>query len=315
VATSDGADAAAMEKSLVALEPVDPATAGVILREAKQIMERHGVAVFLRQGTCLGAVREQRIIPWDDDLDLGSVIGFHGLTEEAISPVLASFTDAGYFVDIEHGDHSIAVFMIKSSIRLDWACYRVIGDSIFHFPGQRMPVGLFTDLKEIDFLGERFLVPNPPEEYLRLKYGPEWTTPKGTGYEKDVIQMVPEALIPGHGSKLKQFLVNKVFQWRAGKLRVLDLEGNPVSGAEVTVAGVGRYRTNKKGYARFYLPGGAHYSLIISYGGFEEVLYEERLAPGRTYVHQPNSQAGSPRHFVLALEGGRRGSSARPIQE
>jgi hypothetical protein len=302
LAAGNGADEATLERSFVAPEPVDPATAEVMLREAKQIMDRHGVVFFLRQGTCLGAVRDQRIIPWDDDLDLGSVLGLHGLTEGAIGPVAANFRDVGYFVKIEHGDHSIAVSMMRSSIRLDWSCYRVIGGNIFHFPGLRMPVRLFTELKEIDFLGEKFLVPNPPEEYLRLKYGPEWTVPKGAGFEKDVIQLVPEALIPGHGSKLKQFLVNNVLHWRAGKLRVLDLEGKPVSGAEVLVAGVGRYRTNKKGYARFYLPEGACYSVIISYGDYEKVLYEENLAPGGTYVYRPKSLSDSMRHFVLASE-------------
>ena len=300
--TGDGADEASLEKSMVAPEPVDVATAEVMLREAKQIMDRHGVAVFLRQGTCLGAVRDQRIIPWDDDLDLGSILGFHGLTEEAIDPVVASFKDIGYFVRVERGDHSIAASMMRSSIRLDWTCYRVIGGNIFHFPGLMMPVRLFAELKEINFLGERFLVPNPPEEYLRLKYGPEWTTPKGPGFEKDVVQMVPEALLPGRGSKLKQFLVNNLLQWQAGKLRVFDLEGKPVPGAKVMVAGVGRYRTNKQGYARFYLPGSDVYSVIISYRDFEEVLYEEKLAPGGSYVHRPNSVSDSLRHFALASE-------------
>ncbi len=300
--TGNGADEATLERSIAAPEPVDPATAEVMLREAKQIMDRHGVVVFLRQGTCLGAVREQRIIPWDDDLDLGSVIGLHGLTEEAIGPVVDSFRGVGYFVKVDHWDQSISVYMVRSSIRLDWACYRVIDGSIFHFPGIRFPVRLFTELKEIDFIGEKFLVPNPPEEYLRLKYGPEWMTPKEIGYEKDVVQMAPEALIPGRGNKLMQFLVNNVLQWRAGKLRVLDLEGKPVSGAEVMVAGVGRYRTNKKGYAKFYLPSREWYAVVISYGDVEEVLYEEKMAPGGTYVYRPGSSTASLRHCVLSPE-------------
>jgi hypothetical protein len=302
VATSDGANAAALERSIGASEPVDAATAAVMLREAKQIMARHGVVFFLRQGTCLGAVREQRIIPWDDDLDIGSVLGLHGLTEEAIGPILTSFRDIGYYVQIEHEDHFIAVAMIRSSIRLDWTCFRIIDGNILHFPGIWLPVRLFTELKEIDFLGEKFHVPNPPEEYLLRKYGPEWTTPKNIGFEKDIVQLVPASLIPGNGSKLKQFLVNNVLQWRAGRLRVLDLEGKPVSGAEVMVAGVGRYRTNKKGYARFYLPGSDWYAVVISYGGNEELLYMERMAPGGKYIYRPGSSPDSLRYCVLATE-------------
>ena len=69
------------------------------------------------------------------------------------------------------------------------AC-RIIDDSIYQFPGVRAPVKLFTQLREIDFIGEMFLVPNPPEEYLRFKYGEGWMTPKKTGYEKDIMKMI-----------------------------------------------------------------------------------------------------------------------------
>lgn len=54
---SDGASEAALERSLSEWIPLDVAAATVVLREAKQILDNLGVVFFLRQGTCLGAIR------------------------------------------------------------------------------------------------------------------------------------------------------------------------------------------------------------------------------------------------------------------
>lgn len=42
-----------------------------ILREIDRICRKHDIQYFLAGGSCLGAIREKRSIPWDDDLDIG----------------------------------------------------------------------------------------------------------------------------------------------------------------------------------------------------------------------------------------------------
>ncbi|MFQ6024391.1 MAG: LicD family protein [Acidiferrobacterales bacterium] len=300
--SSNGADEAALERSYSVAPPVDVVTAEGLLREAKRIMDQLGVVFFLRQGTCLGAIRDKGIIPWDDDVDLGSVLGLHGVTENTIDTVASAFRDSGFFAKIECNDHYINVAMMKSSTRIDWACYRIIDDSIFHYPGVRIPAKLFTRLKEIDFISAKFLVPNPPEEYLRFKYGAEWMTPKKVGFEKDVLEMIPDAPPPGSGGRLRRFLSKHISQWRAGKLRVVDHEDKPVFGAEVRITGVGRSRTNKLGYTKFYLPSDDWYALVIKYDNHEEVLYQEKMIRGQTYIYRPDPLAVSGRLCVLSTE-------------
>jgi len=300
--SSNGADEATLERSYSVAAPVDVATAEALLREAKRIMDQLGVVFFLRQGTCLGAIRDKGFVPWDDDLDLGSIIGLHGVTEKTIDTVASAFRDNGYFAKIDSNDHYTNVAMMKSSTRVDWACYRIIDGSIFHYPGVRIPARLFTQLKEIDFINAKFLVPNPPEEYLRFKYGAEWMTPKKVGFEEDVLEMIPDAPLPGSRGRLRRFLSRHIFQRDAGKLRVLDHESKPVFGAEVRVAGVGRSITNKLGYTKFYLPCDDWYALVIKYDNHEEVLYQEKMIRGQTYVYKQDPLAVSGRLCVLCPE-------------
>ena len=296
---------AAFHKAREDLLPIDVPMAEGILREAKQIFDQQGIVFHLMKGTLLGAIRDNAIIPWDDDLDVGSVIGLDGLSAESIDQtterVAAAFREQGFIAVVERDVHSWCVGTIKSSTLLSWSLFRPFGDSIFHYPGVRVPISLFTDLKEIDFVGDKFLVPNPPEELLRINYGPEWKTPKQTGYLKDIVQDIPTP-IPGHAGSLRQFLTTHMLRSHATRLRVLDHEGQPVAGAEVVVTGLNRSRTNKQGYATFYLPRNYYYALVIRFGDHEEVLYEEMIGPGKTYVYQVEVSATSARMSVLSPE-------------
>ena len=73
-------------------EPMEMTVAETVLKEAKQILDELSIVFFLGHGTCLGAVREGCLIAWDDDLDVGSVIGLHGLTEEQVYEAVDLFS-------------------------------------------------------------------------------------------------------------------------------------------------------------------------------------------------------------------------------
>ena len=300
---SPGIDSdAVMDRLTRTIPPMDVGVAESLLLEAKRIMDEQGVVFFLRQGTCLGAIRDGAFIPWDDDLDIGSIFGLHGFKKESVEPVAAAFRGHGYHVRISRAGRDTWLGMMKHNVRIDWYCYRQQRGNIVHFPGVPIPVRLFRDLKEIDFLGERFLAPNPPEEYLRFKYGPDWMTPKRIGYEKDVVDNLPGGPVAGRPGRLAQFLFTRIMPRRLVTITVLDEGGAPVPGAEVTVVGLGRFRTNGKGHARFHVPTKDMYAVVVRFVGGEEVLYEEELAPGKTYVYRPDPLRPAGRIFVLSEE-------------
>ena len=290
--SESGADEAALFKSYGELKPLNPELATQMLKEAKEIMDSSGIQFFLRQGTCLGAVRDQAFIPWDDDLDLGCVIGLNGLTEEMIAPVLDVFRNRGYFVSVENNDRWIAAGMMKSSLRIDLTFFRIINDSIFHFPLIWVPARLFSNLKEIEFMGDKYLVPNPPEEYLEAKYGPNWITPK-EDYERDVLDQVAKStdnkVEPSPGQSPTKF-------------RVLNQRHELVRGAEVSVVGLGEALTNDDGYVEFGLPIKDFYALVIKFDDHEEILYQELLTPGASYVYTPDPLTKNGRCMVLSEE-------------
>ena len=282
----NGSDKAALEYTLKYNPPMDFVVAERNLKEAKRILDQLGVVFLLYSGVCLGATRDNAFIPWDDDIDLLSVMGINGLTEQSIDIVMAAFGDKGYFVDVVEGAYSKTVITMKDFVRLSWDCARIIDDNIYAYPRVRLPAKLFTHPKEIDFLGEKFLVPNPPEEYLRLKYGEEWMVPKKAGeYEKDVVKKVPDVELVG----------------RSGWLRVLDAASQPVSGAEVVLVGGGRSRTDERGYAEVILPGPDYYALVIRYPGHEQVLYMEELEPDKTYVYSADSASNAASQATGAI--------------
>ena len=271
---SNGSDQEALEYTLRYNPPMDLVVGERNLKEAKEILGQLGLVYLLSSGTCLGATRDKAFILWDDDIDLLAILGVNALTDEAVAATAQAFRDRGYYVREWDGAHSKNLQMVKDHVRLGFEFMRIEDDHIHVYPGIRLPANMFTQPKEIEFLGEKFLVPNPPEEYLRLKYGEDWMTPKKAGvYEKDVVEMVPGAELAG----------------RPCRLRVLDLEGKPVSEAEVVLVGGGRSRTDHNGYAEVILPAPDCYSLTIRYPGHEQVLYMEDMEPDKTYVYRADS--------------------------
>ena len=280
--TGNGSDQASLDYSLKYNPPIDPELAERNLKEIKEVLDDLGVVFLLGSGSCLGAVRDKAFIPWDDDVDLLAVLGVNGLTEAKVDSVASALRDKGYFVAQEDTPKSKLNMTIKDHARISLEALRVSDDCVYSYPGILLPARMFTHPKEIDFLGQKFNVPNPPEEYLALKYGAEWMIPKKAGaYERDVVEKMPSAELVGQPA------------W----IRVLDEQAQPVADAEVNLVGGGRSRTDGQGYAEIVLPEPNWYALIIRYRGHEQVLYMEELEPEVTYVYRADT---FERHRSLA---------------
>lgn len=293
--------------------PMDITVATRLLIELKSIMDEFGVRFFLRQGTCLGAVRDKAFIPWDDDLDIGIILGHDGFSEESIPSLLQAFIEHGYYVDSEPAESLIISTLSKDNLRIDLLFHRIVNGQVYHWPGVWFPARLFDNLTTIEFLGTNFLVPSPPEEYLKIKYGPEWKTPKRLDYAKDVVDNIPIETPLSFKEKLQRLL--RISSISTARLQILDGNGSPVHKAQIRIVGIGIFTTSKTGHATLYLERpnystsmpaagtkdtGSFCSLVISYEDHAEVLYEEILADGHSYVYRPDPMQSEGRIFVLS---------------
>ena len=305
--TSIEAGDAAYEKTIISPTPLDPVIAAERLKEVKRIFDDQGIVFWLGSGTCLGCIRENRFIPWDDEIDTASVIGMHGLREETIYRIADVFTKTGFYSRIRSNPQYMSVAFVRDGIRTDWTCHRIFNGAAIEFPGVKLPLHLFTQPMEIEFIGEKFLLPNPPEEYLRLKYGPEWRTPKGPGFEADVVMKIGDSDNLSRGRKVLRALSLGVFPRANSSVKVFDRDGRLVRGAEVIVAGLGRLKTDQNGVAKFYVPHTSCYAMTIRYEKHQEILYEEWLSPSINYVYRPGPIVTPEQHYkagvrAMALE-------------
>jgi lipopolysaccharide cholinephosphotransferase len=82
------------------------------LAKIKSILDENKVSFFLDHGTLLGAVRDNRFIPWDNDIDLG-VAGFSKSEKnKIIRKLVVDFQSLGYLGKYS-GD---SVFLFKEGI-------------------------------------------------------------------------------------------------------------------------------------------------------------------------------------------------------
>ncbi len=163
-----------------------------LLFEITSILEKNNINYCLEGGTLLGIYRENRLLPWDSDVDLSI------LNNELknVDLILTPLSDKKYRVRVRKFENDDFIFkkddirlikvrkkyffgLFKGSVCLEiFVKYPHKNDVFWKVADKTMaaPKKFFEHFKKIHFLNKKYLIPLQTEEYLSHKYG-NWKVP------------------------------------------------------------------------------------------------------------------------------------------
>lgn len=152
----------------------------------KNIFDEFNIKFILRWGTCLGAVRDGRLLPWDSDLDLLLPIGnCHDCNDDNRLLFYSAFKEATEVIGLR-SDSARRWKTIK-----DWnKCWDSRMNHIYNVPivfwfknthvelylgtNTHKVANYFGKLPTVNIYGHEFYVPLHTEKYLEDLYGESW---------------------------------------------------------------------------------------------------------------------------------------------
>jgi len=158
-----------------------PENAHIEMNQGCNLLDKVGVSYRLTDGTILGLYREGEFIAHDNDID----VDVFDVEIKQVDSIIEAFLKEGfkvgrraYFKGVMHQ----VIFYNKREVIFDilfW--YRDGGEYINHSERgyvRKQNERYFNNLDEISFKGNAYKTPPHLEEWLEMRYGKDWRTPK-----------------------------------------------------------------------------------------------------------------------------------------
>ncbi len=181
-----------------------------ILRDVTFEMEAASIPYWLEGGTLLGIIRENRLLPWDNDMD----ISMYKTDQKKLLRVVLKLILKGYRISIKRYRQDIGPFkkgefrmlkirnfepfFRKGKVMLDIFIKRKINGEYFWTVGVKSPVlksspsRFYDELDWTEFNGKRYMITKDYNGYLTYRYG-DWKTPvRSWNFKKDDKAIVQE---------------------------------------------------------------------------------------------------------------------------
>lgn len=163
-----------------------------LLREITTIFEQHKVVYWLEGGTLLGIRRENRLLPWDNDLD----ISMHAQETDKLAALIKSLKKNQYRVRLRYFEDESPEFkkgtlrmmkvrkrrffgLIKGTVCLDvFVKYTKEENTYWEIANKTksVPKHFYASFKNVLFQNKDYSIPTDTDAYLSYRYG-NWQTP------------------------------------------------------------------------------------------------------------------------------------------
>ncbi|TDM06392.1 MAG: hypothetical protein C4K60_17690 [Ideonella sp. MAG2] len=165
-----------------ALAGRDPVEVWQGIRALASRLEGLGLRWFINSGTLLGAIREQRLIAHDDDVDLAVVLEASTAEQaagawEALKRRLAEAKLLNVAFDQENKSHAKIGQAGGASVDLFPAWIEQGQVFVWPYAAGEAPVEALLPLQPLSICGVDVQVPNDPATLLTLNYGANWMQP------------------------------------------------------------------------------------------------------------------------------------------
>ena len=176
----------------ITLEGKNLEEAESMLPAVTALFEKHNIAYWLEGGTLLGIRRENRLLPWDDDLD----ISLHATEVSKFNALIKELKNQGYRIRKRHFSTTSDYFeegelrmikirkrryfgLLKGKVCLDVFVKYTVTENTYWKIGnqiQHVPSHFYTSFKTMVFRNKNYPIPEKTDDYLTYRYG-DWQTP------------------------------------------------------------------------------------------------------------------------------------------
>lgn len=149
------------------------------------------ITYWLEAGTCLGAWREHDFIDHDQDIDLG-IYAEDCADEAGLNRLIGAMEESGFSLHHIFGklERGFEIAFKREGVKLDIFWFYLSQGKRWHAAWRNggrngesdliklvFSAELFEKLGAVRVFKQTFKVPNPTDDYLVERYGPEWLIP------------------------------------------------------------------------------------------------------------------------------------------